>query len=113
VKFQVNRDIFAEAVSFAVKLLPQRTTMPILGGVLIEADADGVSLSTFDYEVSARTRIAAEVAEPGRALVSGRLLADIASRLPAAPVDVTMDEGRISVRCGTGRFTLLSMPIED
>jgi len=113
VKFQVNRDIFAEAVSFAVKLLPQRTTMPILGGVLIEADADGVSLSTFDYEVSARTRIAAEVAEPGRALVSGRLLADIASRLPAAPVDVTMDEGRISVRCGTGRFTLLSMPIEE
>ena len=30
VKFQVNRDVFSEAVSFAVKLLPQRTTQPIL-----------------------------------------------------------------------------------
>ena len=35
-KFQVNRDVFSEAVSFAVKLLPQRTTLPILSGVLIE-----------------------------------------------------------------------------
>ena len=38
-KFQVNRDVFSDAVSFAVKLLPQRTTLPILSGVLIEADA--------------------------------------------------------------------------
>lgn len=112
-KFQVNRDVFAEAVSFAVKLLPQRTTMPILGGVLIEADGDGISLSTFDYEVSARTRISAEVGEPGRALVSGRLLSDIASRLPAAPVEFALEEGRVSIRCGSGRFTLLSMPVEE
>jgi DNA polymerase-3 subunit beta len=113
VKFQVNRDVFSEAVSFAVKLLPQRTTMPILGGVLVEAGESGVSFSAFDYEVSARTTIAADVVSPGRALVSGRLLADIASRLPNAPVDFSLDEGRISVRCGSGRFTLLSMPVEE
>ena len=40
-KFQVNRDVFSEAVSFAVKLLPQRTTQPILSGVLLDAK-DGV-----------------------------------------------------------------------
>ena len=79
-KFQVNRDVFSEAVSFAVKLLPQRTTLPILSGVLIEATEGSLVLSSFDYEVSARTEIAAQVDEPGRVLVSGRLLADIASR---------------------------------
>ena len=46
-KFQVNRDVFSEAVSFAVKLLPQRTTLPILSGVLIEASDDGLVLSSF------------------------------------------------------------------
>ena len=85
-KFQVNRDTFSEAVSFAVKLLPQRTTLPILSGVLIEATDAGLTLSSVDYEVSAQTEIAAEVDEPGRVLVSGRLLAEIASRLPNAPV---------------------------
>jgi DNA polymerase-3 subunit beta len=112
-KFQVNRDVFSEAVSFAVKLLPQRTTLPILSGVLIETTETGLTLSSFDYEVSAQTQIAAEVDEPGRILVSGRLLADIASRLPSAPVEFSTDEGRISVHCGSANFTLLSMPVEE
>jgi DNA polymerase-3 subunit beta len=113
VKFQVNRDVFSEAVSFAVKLLPQRTTLPILSGVLIETTATGLTLSSFDYEVSAQTEIAAEVEEQGRILVSGRLLAEIASRLPAAPVKFATEESRITVSCGSAQFTLLSMPVEE
>ena len=113
VKFQVNRDVFSEAVSFAVKLLPQRTTLPILSGVLIEATDDGLTLSSFDYEVSAQTQISAEIEEPGTVLVSGRLLAEIASRLPSAPVKFTTEEGKISVVCGSAKFTLLSMPVEE
>ncbi|PWC05612.1 DNA polymerase III subunit beta [Agromyces badenianii] len=112
-KFQVNRDVFSEAVSFAVKLLPQRTTLPILSGVLIQANADGLVLSSFDYEVSSQTEIQADVEEQGTVLVSGRLLAEIAGRLPNAPVRVATEESRISVSCGSASFTLLSMPVEE
>ncbi|MGL4340292.1 MAG: DNA polymerase III subunit beta [Rhodoglobus sp.] len=112
-KFQVNRDVFSEAVSFTVKLLPQRTTLPILSGILIEATDKKLTLSSFDYEVSARSEIEAHVEEPGRVLVSGRLLADIASRLPNAPVNFSTKEGKITVSCGAGNFTLLSMPVEE
>ncbi|GLI27238.1 DNA polymerase III subunit beta [Agromyces rhizosphaerae] len=112
-KFQVNRDVFSEAVSFAVKLLPQRTTLPILSGVLIEAGDDGLVLSSFDYEVSSKTEISADVEEPGTVLVSGRLLAEIASRLPNAPVRFVTEDGRITVSCGSASFTLLSMPVEE
>jgi DNA polymerase-3 subunit beta len=113
VKFQVNRDVFSEAVSFAVKLLPQRTTLPILSGILIETTETGLKLSSFDYEVSAQTEIVAEVQEPGKILVSGRLLADISARLPNAPVRFSTDEGKIVVSCGSANFTLLSMPVEE
>lgn len=112
-KFQVNRDVFSEAVSFAVKLLPQRTTQPILSGVLLEAEGAALTLSSFDYEVSSRTEITAEVDDAGTALVSGRLLADIASRLPNAPVVFESVDGKIQVSCGSARFTLLSMPVEE
>ena len=112
-KFQANRDVFSEAVSFAVKLLPQRTTLPILSGILIEASDTGLQLSSFDYEVSAQTEIAAEVEEPGRVLVSGRLLAEIAAKLPNAPVQFSTDESKIMVRAGSANFTLLSMPVEE
>ena len=112
-KFQVNRDVFSEAVSFAVKLLPQRTTLPILSGVLLEATDSVLTLSSFDYEVSAQTEVAAEIEESGRVLVSGRLLAEIASRLPNAPVVFSTEDSRITVSCGSAHFTLLSMPVEE
>jgi len=113
VRFEANRDVFSEAVSFAVKLLPQRTTLPILSGVLIEATSDGLLLSSFDYEVSSQTQITATVEETGKVLVSGRLLADIANRLPAAPVRFTTKQSQVSVSCGSTEFTLLSMPVEE
>ncbi|MDH2443623.1 DNA polymerase III subunit beta [Amnibacterium sp. CER49] len=112
-RFHANRDVFSDAVSFAVRLLPQRTTLPILSGVLIETTEGGLTLSSFDYEVSARTQIEAEVLEPGRVLVSGRLLADIANRLPNVPVEVVTDENRVVVSGGSARFTLLSMPVAE
>ena len=112
-KFQVNRDVLSEAVSFAVKMLPARTTLPILSGVLSEASAEGLVFSSFDYEVSTQTKVAATVETPGRVLVSGRLLAEIANRLPNAPVTFESVESRIQVSCGSANFTLLSMPVEE
>ncbi|WP_430593619.1 DNA polymerase III subunit beta [Humidisolicoccus flavus] len=112
-KFNINRDVFSDAVSFAVKLLPQRTTLPILTGVRIEANENSVTLSTFDYEVSARTSISAEVTEPGVILVSGRLLNDIANKLPQSVVVIEDDEASVKISCGSARFSLLKMPIEE
>jgi DNA polymerase-3 subunit beta len=114
VKFHVNRDVFSEAVSFVVKLLPQRNPQPILAGVLIEASDAGLSLAAFDYEASARTTIEATVDEPGTILVHGRLLSEIASRLPNAPIQVQVDDdGGIVLTCGSARFTLASMPVQE
>ena len=113
-KFHVNRDVFSEAVSFVVKLLPQRNPQPILAGVLIEASDAGLSLAAFDYEASARTTIEATVDEPGTILVHGRLLSDIASRLPNAPIQIEVDQdGGILLTCGSARFTLASMPVQE
>ncbi len=112
-KFHVNRDVFSEAVSFVVKLLPQRNPQPILAGVLIEASEEGLSLAAFDYEASARTTIDATVDEPGTILVHGRLLSEIASRLPAAPIQIVQDEDGIVLTCGSARFTLASMPVQE
>lgn len=112
-KFQVNRDVFSEAVSFVVKLLPQRNPQPILAGVLIEATDAGLSLSAFDYEASARTTIEATVDEPGTILVHGRLLSEIASRLPNAPIQIAVDDDGILLTCGSARFTLASMPVQE
>jgi DNA polymerase-3 subunit beta len=113
VKFRVDRDAFADAVAWAARSLPVRPSAPVLSGLLIDAGDEGLVLSTFDYETSARATLSAEVSDEGRALVSGRLLADICRSLPAKPVDVTLDGSRVSITCGSARFSLQTMPVED
>lgn len=85
----------------------------MLGGVLISADEQGLTISGFDYEVSAQVRISAEVSDPGQALVSGKLLADITRSLPAKPVDLIVDGTRVLITCGSAKFSLPTMPVED
>ncbi|HLV03795.1 DNA polymerase III subunit beta [uncultured Georgenia sp.] len=113
-KLRVERDVLAEAVAWTARSLPVRPPVPVLAGVRLEATSDGtLTLSTFDYDVSARSTIPAAVEESGVVLVSGRLLADIAKALPAKPVDLSLDGSKVVLRCGASRFTLLTMPVED
>lgn len=113
-RFRVERDVLADAVTWTARSLPTRPPVPVLAGVRIEADSTGtIQLSSFDYEVSARSQIPADVSEPGTVLVSGRLLAEISRALPAKPVDVVLEGTKVVVTCGASRFTLLTMPVED
>jgi DNA polymerase-3 subunit beta len=113
VKFRVERDVFADAVAWAARSLPVRPSSPVLAGLLIEASDAGLVLSTFDYETSARADLMAEVSDEGSALVSGRLLADICRSLPAKPIEMQLDGPRVSLTCGSARFSLQTMPVED
>lgn len=113
-KFRVERDVLTEAVTWTARSLPARPPVPVLAGVRLEADADGtLTLSSFDYEVSARSQVPADVESAGVVLVSGRLLADICKALPAKPVDVELDGSKVVLTCGASRFTLLTMPVDD
>jgi len=113
VKFRVERDALGEAVSFVARALPTRPVVPVLSGLLVEADGDQLMLSCFDYEVSAKVTIAADVGEPGTALVPGRLLAEISRSLPSADVEVVTAAGMVMLTCGNAEFALVALPLED
>ncbi|GAB3076457.1 DNA polymerase III subunit beta [Nocardioides zeae] len=112
-KFRVERDVLADAVAWAARSLPVRPSVPVLSGLLIRAAEDGLVLSTFDYETSARATLSADVIDEGTVLVSGRLLADITRSLPSKPVEMTLDGARVSLVCGSARFTLQTLPVEE
>ncbi len=113
VKFRIDRDTFADAVAWTARSLPTRPSVPVLAGLLIETTSDGLTLSGFDYETSTRATLPAEIADDGRALVSGRLLSEIVKSLPAKPVDVSLDGTKVQVVCGSARFSLQTMPVEE
>jgi DNA polymerase III subunit beta len=122
-KFTVERDALAEAVSWVARSLPARAVLPVLTGLRLSAGQEDqqdqrsgsgfLTLSCFDYEVSARVRVRAEVAEPGIILVPGRLLVEIVRSLPQHPVDFADDPDGISVTCGDAAFMLTPLPLGE
>ncbi|MEU9096572.1 DNA polymerase III subunit beta [Streptomyces sp. NPDC048361] len=112
-KIRVERDVLAEAVAWVARSLPARPPAPVLAGLLLKAEDGALSFSSFDYEVSARVSVDAEVDEDGTVLVSGRLLADICRALPNRPVEISTDGVRATVVCGSSRFTLHTLPVEE
>jgi DNA polymerase III subunit beta len=114
VKLRVEREVLADAVTWVARGLPARPPVPVLAGVLLQASDEGtLTLSAFDYEVSAKITVAADVSEGGTVLVLGRLLADISRNLPDKPVDIALDGNKVSVTCGSSRFSLMQMPADE
>ncbi|WP_245159214.1 DNA polymerase III subunit beta [Blastococcus sp. TF02A_35] len=112
-KFRVAREVLADAVAWTARSLPPRPSVPVLAGILLEVDGNQLSVSGFDYEVSARAEIDVQTSESGRALVPGRLLAEITRALPPHPVDITAEGPRMAITCGNARFSLPTLPVED
>lgn len=112
-RIRLERDVLAEAVQWAARSLPTRPSVPILAGLMIRAANGQVVLSSFDYETSAQVTVKADVADDGVALVSGRLLAEIARSLPNKPVELSSDATKVELVCGTARFTLQTLPVAD
>jgi DNA polymerase-3 subunit beta len=113
VKVRVGREVLADAVGWVAKGLPSRPSVPILAGMLVEAGDGQVTLSGFDYESSAQVSVPAEVADAGRFLVSGRLLADICRSMPRDSVDLSGEAARVQVSSGSSRFVLHTLPLGE
>jgi DNA polymerase-3 subunit beta len=112
VKIQVERDVLAEAVTWTARALPARPALPVLAGMRLQA-GENLTLSSFDYDVSAQASLPVVAEEEGDILVSGKLLAEITRSLPPRPVEIETDGTRTMVTCGSAHFSLLMLPSED
>lgn len=112
-KFHVNKDVLAQAVIFVTKLLTTKSTNPALAGVRIESGGVGITFASFDHDVSTRTTIDGDVSAPGSVLVSGKLLADIVTRLPGDTVNVELAGNKLVVSSGTAKFMMSLMLLNE
>lgn len=103
-----------DAVSWASRVTPTRPVTPVLAGVLLDAEDDRLVVSGYDYETAATATLGVTVEEPGRILVSGRLLADIIKTVKAsANITLACDEATVTIREGRSEWVLPALPVED
>lgn len=113
-KLAIDPKLLADLVTWAARAIPLRPTVPALSGLLLEADSDQLTVSAFDYDVSARGTAAADVAEPGKILLPGRMLADVAKALPTtAFADIAATDTEATLVCGRSDYNLRTLPAGD
>ncbi|WP_433516466.1 DNA polymerase III subunit beta [Nonomuraea sp. CA-143628] len=113
-KLSIDPKLLAGTVTAAARSLPQRPVIPVLSGLLLEAADDRITVSAFDYDIAHRSHAAADVAEPGRVLLPGRVLAEVAKSLPTGVfVEVTATDTEATLTCGRSEFVLPTLPADD
>jgi DNA polymerase-3 subunit beta len=113
VKFQVDRDAMADAVNWASRTLPNKSTQPLLTGLHLVAEKSSLVLSGSDADVSGQASVNADVEQPGTVLVPGRLLADITKSLPSAKIEFALSGNQVNITCGRSSFTIPTMPVGE
>jgi DNA polymerase-3 subunit beta len=111
-KFSVDSAALSDSVNWVSRSLSTRPIMTALLGIVIDAQKD-VTLSASDLETSAKSSFDAEIKEPGRVLVPGRLLTEISKALPNKTVTFNLDGNRVLVTAGSAKFTLPTLPLNE
>lgn len=108
-KFIIDRDIALRAVTSVKTVIEKRNSVPILGNVLIEADAYTVRFVGTDMDVRRVETASAEVASPGETTVPVDILAKLLKEIPkGTAIEFEMEtEPREGLRVRAGRLSAL------
>ena len=114
-KFTISRDVLMTSVQNVMKAISSRTAVPILTGMKIEAQTDGITLTGSDSDISIESFIPTEEdgtvhvehIEPGDIIIQARFFPDIIRKLPDQTVEIATDENmQVKIRSGEAEFQL-------
>ncbi len=99
-EFSIQRDYFITQLNDTLKAISPRTTLPILTGIKIDANHEGIVLTGSDSEISIEITIPNQVdgeeivsiIEPGSVVLPGRFFVDIIKKLPGKDVKLSTNE---------------------
>lgn len=114
-KFVIKRDLLIESIQHVMKAISSRVTIPILSGIKIEANQDGIKLTGSDADISIESFIPREEdgivnieeIEAGSIVVQAKYFPDIIRKLPLKTVEInTDDQFQVNIISGGAEFHL-------
>lgn len=113
-KFSCEKQLFQDTLTNCARAVPSHATIDVLKGVLIEATADGLSMTGNDMELAISARLDADVAAPGRCVLECKMLLDIVRKMPDETLFVEVDDRFVaSIVCGQSDFSLSALPVDN
>ena len=110
-----NTDLFSKKLALVSRGVSARSTIQLLGGILLEAEEGSMRLSATDMEVSIQTVAAAEVEEEGRVVIPARIFNDVVRSLPSGELALSHDrsEGVVRLSARENEYRIRAYAAED
>jgi DNA polymerase-3 subunit beta len=113
-KLAVTKEALLEGLLRTQNVVSNRPTLPILTNALLEADEEGLWITTTDLEVGIRCRVDARVEKTGSTTLPARKLVSIIRELPSSEIILDVDsKNAASIRCGASFFKIFGLPKEE
>ncbi|SHH78164.1 DNA polymerase III, beta subunit [Caloranaerobacter azorensis DSM 13643] len=110
-KIKVSQKELNKCINIVQKAITSKTTLPILNGILLEAENDVLKLTGTDLEIGIESKINCEVIEEGSIVIASRLFGDIIRKLPDLEVEIVTDEdNNVHITCGNSKFNIIGQP---
>lgn len=112
-KITIQRNELINRLSQVSKALNTKPAVPILEGVLIQADGRlTLTCSDSNFTIITTTDAYTEH-EPGAAVIPAKKLLDIINKMPQQEIDITIDNATAEIRCGKTKVKLAAMDAEQ
>jgi DNA polymerase III subunit beta len=110
-----NTDLFGRKLALVSRGVSARSTIQLLGGILLEAENGSVRLSATDMELSIQTTSPAEVEEGGRVVIPARIFNDVVRSLPGGELSLAHDrsEGVVRLSARENEYRIRAYAAED
>jgi DNA polymerase-3 subunit beta len=112
-KFTVSRDELADKLQTVLSVVSTRTTLPILGNILLKGEGEQLQIAATDLDLSVTCTLAAKVLKGGVTTVPGRTFSDMVRELPEEDVVVSVSGNRMEIKTGRGTYKVSGMPAEE
>ncbi|NLA72672.1 MAG: DNA polymerase III subunit beta [Clostridiales bacterium] len=113
-KIQCNTHNLYEVCSTVQRAVSQKSTLPSIEGILMEAKSSKLTLSGYDLEMGITTALDCKVEKEGSAVLNARLFCDILRSLPAERVEIEVDEHNLCrITSGDADFSLIGISADD
>lgn len=103
-----------DGVQTAARAVSARTSLPILGHLLITAEDERLRIAATDLEIGMECVVEANVQEPGSLTVPARYMTEVLNTLPDTDIALSVDENfAVSIKCATSDFSIVGLPPEE
>ncbi len=108
-KIKISKQAFVNGLQQVLNVVGSRSSLPILGNVLLVAKANILELTTTNLDMGIRCKVKAEVAQEGKITLPVKKLASIVKSLPHSEIDLECTEQQAKLSSGRSKFRIMGM----